>query len=180
MTRGGDITARERVERLKARARQLELVFLVWGPGEPSPDADDLAHKLWKKRLDVRTTLSQAFPNASVAFSEDEPFGENTAEFDDPLERELVEASAADCIFVLDVARGVHVEVDTFVHYPSIAAKMIVFLPQEHLGKGLAAGIHSKLRRVVGFSEEELAECRVAKKCDTLALSRAIESILRS
>src|ERR1700722_213362 len=105
------MTAKARIEALRTKARQQDLVVLVWGPGDPGPaGAPDLI-KYWGKRNQIKDVLSSTFPNAEVMFSESDTLRDHTRDLTSLLTEELVHAAVADCIIVLDVSRGAHVEV---------------------------------------------------------------------
>ncbi len=164
-----------RLKELRRKARLQELVVLVWGPGEPRPGAPDVLQNYWAKRVQIRETLTGLFPNSDILFSESDALRDQTRDLDDLLAEELAHAAIADCILVLDVSRGAHVEVDRFSAIPAIASKMTVLLPEKYVGNdGLVSQVHQAIR-VVGFSGEELAACHVAtvksvRVVDTAAL----------
>jgi hypothetical protein len=157
----------------------MDLAVLVWGPGDPGPNGNPLLLRYWQKRNQIKKQLEQVFPNSEVRFSEDPELREATRGFLTPIDEELVQASSADCILVLDVSRGAHVEVDRFSEYPNIAASMVVFIPEEHVGgTGLVSHVHSRLQ-VVGFSERDFAQCRVATEIAVAAVeARANDKLL--
>ncbi|MCA1706763.1 MAG: hypothetical protein LC808_27285 [Actinobacteria bacterium] len=166
------------LERLREeKLRTYPLLILVWGPGDPGPDGPDLLRRLYVKREDIRAHLRQRFPSADVQFSEDLVSG--TDRGDTILAQELEQAAVAHSVFVLDVSRGAHVEVDVYSTYAVIAAKMHVFLPEEYIGRGLAREVHDRLRSLEGFTDKDLADCRVAKRCGEIAMSKALELLLR-
>lgn len=169
----------ERIRDLYVQAKAQPLVILVWGPGQPSPGATGDAVVYWNKRVQIREVLSREFPNSEVLFSEHAALRDHTRELEDLLTEELVHAAVADCILVLDVSRGAHVEVDRFSEHPSIAAKMRILIPERFVGTtGLVGSVHQDLR-VKGFSDDELRLCRVAtEKAVQIVLSFAIRKLM--
>jgi hypothetical protein len=157
------MSAENKILSLRKTAKYMELMILVWGPGDPGPGGSPALRRYWEKRKQIREVLQQVFPNAEVFFSEDAELEALTRSIGrDILDQELVQAYSADCILVLDLTRGAHVEVDRFSNYPAIAAKMNVLIPDRYVGStGLVAHVH-KRTNVIGFSDEEFEMCRVA------------------
>jgi len=156
------VRAGDRIAALKRKARQQQLVILVWGPGDPGSGGSDLARKYWVKRNQIRDNLATLYPNAEVLFSEDSALRDETRGLGTTLDQELLDASIADCILILDVSRGAHVEVDRFAAIPDIAAKMTILIPETYVGgTGLVSQIHRRAT-VVGFADAELDSCAVA------------------
>ena len=175
--------ARDRIEAIRRRARKQELLILVWGPGDPGADASGERLKYWEKRVQIRESIQSAYPESEVLFSESDALRDHTRDLNDLLAEELVHATAADCILILDVSRGAHVEIDRFSDIPQIAAKTTVLLPERFVGNsGLVGEVHKKVR-IMGFSETEFEECNLATSksisaVDVYALSRLIQSNL--
>lgn len=172
-------TAAERIRKLKASARGVPLVILVWGPGAPGATASPTMALLWAKRREIRSRLRVEFPHSEVFFSEDPELRRNVDDLPTVLAEELAEAWVSDCIIVLDVSRGAHVEVDHFSAIPEIAAKMHVFLPEEYVDRGLAREIHRRVASVNGFTDDDLRECNVLGRAIGLVMERAISRVIR-
>ena len=172
------MSVEENIKSFLEDAKRLEMLVLIWGPGDPG-DSTHPNHKYWEKRCMIRELLRREFPNAGVYFSEDEALRKYTIHLDDALIEEGVHAEKADCILVLDVSRGAHVEVDRFSALPLIAAKMRLLLPERYVGtKGLVSVIHKRVR-VVGFSDQEFDECSLArKKCIDIIHTVAVSKLL--
>lgn len=171
--------AGKRIDNLRKKARDQVLVVLVWGPGDPGLGGSPDLLLYWQKRNQIRDVLVRTFPNAEILFSESDALRDHTRDLTDLLAEELVHASIADCILVLDVSRGASGEVDRFTSTPDIAAKMTVLLPERWVrGTGLVSHVHKKTN-VLGFSDEELNRCDVATKMsvsvvDTCAVQKLL------
>jgi hypothetical protein len=172
--------AKDRVQALRTKAHQQQLVVLVWGPGDPGPSAPPELRKYWDKRNQIKDVLAAAYPNSEVLFSESDVLRDHTRDLNDLLTEELVHAAVADCIIVLDLSRGAHVEVDRFSDVPEIAAKMTVLLPERYAkNTGLVSHVHKKLF-VQGFSDAELDRCDVATlKSVSIVETFAIKKLLQ-
>jgi hypothetical protein len=175
------LKAAERMKALKDRAKREDLVILVWGPGDPGPGGSTEIKRYWEKRQQIRNILAATFTSSQVFFSEDKALRSRTQGLGDLLPEELVHAGIADCILILDVSRGAHVEVDHFSGYPSIANKMRILIPRRFVGgKGLVSAIHDKLK-VHGFTDQQFDRCTLASKtCIDLVLAVAYEKLMRS
>jgi hypothetical protein len=173
------LLAADRIRALKSQAKRQDLVVLVWGPGDPGSGASPEASLYWEKRNQIRDCIAKEFSSAEVYFSESEALREHTRDLENLLTEELVHAAIADCILVLDVSRGSHVEIDRFSTIPAIAKKIRVLLPERHTGsRGLVSQILNGLK-VIGFTEEELSKCNVATKiCVDIVLSVALEKLM--
>ncbi len=171
--------AKKRIKSLRKKARQQELVVLVWGPGDPGLAGSPEIRKYWEKRNQIRDVLARRYPKAQILFSESDALRDHTRDLSDLLTEELVHATVADCIIVLDVSRGAHVEVDRFTALPALAAKLMILLPDRWVGgTGLVSQIHRNAR-VLGFSDAQLDSCEVATKMsvsivDTFALQKLL------
>jgi hypothetical protein len=175
------LKAAARIEAIRARAKLEPLVVLVWGPGDPGVKARGETRKYWEKRKQIRDKLAKEFPQAEVFFSESDALRDHTRDLDSLLTEELVHAAAADCILVLDVTRGAHVEVDRFSDYASVAKKLRVLLPAKHVGgSGFVNQIHGGLK-VTGFTDDEFKKCTLASEITVkIVLSVAIERLMAS
>jgi hypothetical protein len=153
------VTIAERMAALRVKARRQALVVLVWGPGAKSANKE-----YWEKRIQIRERLKEAYKNAEVEFSESDVLRDHTRDLNDLLVEELAHAAIADCIIVLDVSRGSHVEVDRFTARPEIAAKITLLLPERYVGgTGLVSSVHKGVN-VKGFSDAQLKDCHVASE----------------
>lgn len=171
----------DKIRLLRNQAKREEITVLIWGPGDPGPTGDIERQKYWTKRVQIKEVLQREFPNAEIAFSEDRELRELTAGLEDLLVEELVHAAVADCILVLDVSRGAHVEVDRLTAYPLVAQKIRLLLPERFVGTtGLVSVIHQGVR-VSGYTDADFEACRLAtKQCVDIVLSIAIDKRLRS
>jgi len=171
--------ASDKIARLNERAKREELVVLVWGPGDPGATGDKDAKAYWLKRNQMRDALGKEFKESEIYFSEAAELRDHTRDLDTLLTEELVHAGIADCILILDVSRGAHVEVDRFSNYPSVAHKMRVLLPEKYVGSKSLAGELQKGLRVIGFSETEFEKCSLAsEKAIKVVLSVAIDKMM--
>jgi hypothetical protein len=174
----------ERFEAYFRAARKQDLLVLVWGPGDPGPGGDPKIALYWRKRNEIRAAVKARFPNAEVLFSESAVLRDYTRHLGDLLTEELAHADIADCILILDVSRGASLELDHFSADPLIARKMRLLIPAEHVGgTGLISSVHDKVR-VSGFTDDDLASCRVATKIvpdlvDAVAIEKMQASRLR-
>jgi hypothetical protein len=173
-----------RFDALFAAARNQELVILVWGPGDPGPGADPQVALYWAKRNQIKDHLKTRFPKAEVHFSESPALRDRTRQLSDTLIEELAHAEIADCILILDVARGASLELDHFSADPSIAQKIRLLIPKKYVGgTGLVSSVHNKVR-VSGFADDELTSCRVATEIapnlvDAVAIAKIQAARLR-
>jgi len=53
--------AAERIAQIRERARQQQLVILVWGPGDPGSKGSKEATRYWQKRVQIRDFLTKEF-----------------------------------------------------------------------------------------------------------------------
>ena len=173
------MNAASKIRSLREEARKQDLIVLVWGPGDPGASAPAESRKFWVKRGQIRDAVQKNFPAAEVVFSESDSLRDHTRDLEDLLTEELLHAAIADCILVLDVSRGAHVEVDRFTTKPTLAAKIRVLIPDKWVGsKGLIGSVHQDTR-VRGFSEDEFELCSLAtEKCVTIVLSFAIRKMM--
>jgi hypothetical protein len=142
---------------LRERARMEQLLVLVWGPGSSNKE-------YWGKRNQIRDEIKSVYKNAEVEFSESDVLRDHTRDLASLLVEELAHATVADCIIVLDVSRGAHVEVDRFSSRPEIASKMTLLIPEEFVGgTGLVSHVHKHVN-VTGFSPSQFKDCNLATK----------------
>ena len=153
-------------EKLRRLARKQELRILVWGPGDPGTGGDAASQQRYKKRVQMRDAVQAAFTESEVRFSEDPVLVNSTAYIPGQLRKEAVHASAAHVVLMLDVSRGVDLELDHFVPtYTWFRDKAYVFLPEAYVGtSGLVSDVLQYLRedQVRGFSQDDLDSCRLA------------------
>lgn len=149
-------------------ARRQSLRVLVWGPGKPDSDATTEQVRRYKKRCDIRDEVASAFKESEVHFSEDPELDRLTAGTRRLLRKEALHAKWAHVVLMLDVSRGVDLELDHFVpSYPWFRDKAYVFLPQRYVGAtGLVSDVLNLLPRsqVIGFTDDDFSACRIAKK----------------
>jgi len=173
--------AATRIHQLRERAKHQPLVVLVWGPGDPGPDGEPQHTRYWQKRNQIRDLLAREFRQSEILFSESDALRDYTRDLETLLTEELVHAAIADCILVLDVSRGAHVEVDRISSYPLLAKKMRILLPEKYArGSGPYSNVLQGLR-VVPFTEEEferssLASVKAIKLVESVALEKLMDS----
>jgi hypothetical protein len=174
------LNAATRIKRLKEDAKEQQLVILVWGPGDPGAGGSREKKKYWEKRNQIRDLLSTQFPASQIYLSEASELRDHTRDLEDLLTEELVHAAVADCILVLDVSRGAHVEVDRFSTNRQVAPKLRILLPAEEVGRGLVHDVHKHLR-VTGFTDDEFRRCSLAsEKAINIVLSVALKKLMDS
>ncbi len=167
---------------LRARARAQELRVLIWGPAPSGTDPN--ARRRYDKRLKFRETVVAAFPNAKVAFSEDDLLQDVTSYIRGQHRKEAVHAKLADLVVMLDISRGVDFELDHFVPtYPWFRDKVVVFLPEQFVsGTGLAREVLDYIPRnqVEPFSDSDFDACTLATQqllrvVDAFAVNRFLQ-----
>lgn len=155
----------ERANRIRENARHEPIVMLVWGPGNPGKNALPDKLKAYEKRLKIKKHLRKMFPRAEVFFSEDKEMKEPAQTGQSQLQAEAMQAKNADLILMLDLGRGVDLELDHFIpKYPWFRDKVYVFLPIQYVStKGLVAEVFDKLEshHIIGFSEQEFETCKL-------------------
>jgi hypothetical protein len=92
------MNAASRIAQIRDRAKQQQLVILVWGPGDPGPKGPKEILRYWRKRMDIRDFLRREFKQSEVEFSESDALRDHTRDLDTLLTEELVHAAVADCI----------------------------------------------------------------------------------
>ncbi|NLE58615.1 MAG: hypothetical protein GX616_09665 [Planctomycetes bacterium] len=146
--------------------RYQRIRILVWGPGDPGPDASEESRRAYQKRLQIRDHLREQFPRAEVHFSEDEQLVELSKDVEGQLRKEAFQARSAHRVIMLDISRGADLELDHFIpKYPWFAPKAFVLLPEQFVSTtGLVKEIldHLTPRQIEGYSEEEFRQCTVA------------------
>lgn len=166
-------------------ARRQSLRVLVWGPGKPASDSTTDQERAYKKRCDIRNEVASVFEHSEVHFSEDPELARLTAGSKRMLRKEAQHAKWAHVILMLDVSRGVDLELDHFVpNYPWFRDKAYVFLPERYVGTtGLVSDVLRLLpqAQVVGFTEDDFSSCRIAKEMaveivDELANDRLLKT----
>lgn len=143
-------------------ARQQELTVLVWGPGDPGKSGSPEAIEAYEKRCLIRQVLRDKFPRSEIDFSENRPNEEILGQ----LEKQLVDASNADAVIILDMSRGAHLELDFFTRYPWFREKVWLLVKREYLGTtGLVAEVFKLIpqNQIQGFTDEEFKRSDVAK-----------------
>lgn len=152
---------------LHARAKQVQLKILIWGPGDPGPKARGKRRKGYNKRCKIREVLRKEFPNSEVYFSEDPEMQRLGDGVIGQLSAEALQAFIADLVLTLDISRGADLEVDHFVlKYSWFRNKVYVFLPQEHVSSpGLAREVFKWLpvgEQLIGYTKDEFEHCTLA------------------
>jgi len=172
---------KEEIQRIRDSARFEPINILVWGPGKPSGSAHPDKHKAYQKRLKIKSHLKEIFQRAEVFFSED--LIDQTLTGQGILQAQAIHAKIAHLILVLDLGRGVDLELDHFIPtYPWFREKVYVFLPDRYVPpKGLVEEVFNKLEtnRIIGFNEQEFNECtlvtfKVVEVADTIAMDHFI------
>lgn len=163
--------------RIKEDAKNSALKILVWGPGNPGPSAEKNKKAAYEKRKQIKDVLRKEFPRSEVYFSEDKEMKAISGDMIGQLEKEALQSAVADVIIMLDVGRGVDLELDHFVlTYPWFRDKVIVFLPAEYVSsKGLVSEVFKYINtnQVEGFTKAEFDRCDVAK----IKAVKAVQSI---
>lgn len=170
-------------QKMMVTARCQPITILVWGPGDPGVGADLEKVKAYQKRLKIKTYLRERFPSAGVFFSEDKEMKELALTGQSQLETQAVQASIAQLILMLDLTRGVHLELDYFIpKYPWFREKAYVLLPEKYVSTaGLVGNVFDMLEKdhIIGFSEIEFESCKlVTEKVDGVAHNIALKQIL--
>lgn len=155
-------------EKFRKLVRKQELLVLVWGPGDPGSKASAVEKLGFNKRKQIKKEIEKVFSEADVRFSEDPVLRKMTSYLGRELMREMVHAKLADVVILLDISRGVDLEVDHFVEtYEWFRNKAYVLIPQKYVKtKGLIADVFKNLRdgHLIGFTDYELKHCTVATK----------------
>ncbi|MDP3103363.1 MAG: hypothetical protein Q8M95_02000 [Candidatus Methanoperedens sp.] len=173
-------------QRLKEIARCQPITILVWGPTDPGVGAPPDEVKAYLKRLKIKTHLKKRFPSAGVFFSEDKEMQTLALPGQNQLETQAMQARIAHLVLMLDLTRGVHLELDHFIpKYPCFREKAYVLLPEQYVStQGLTKNVLDMLEssHIIGFSDIEFDSCKlVTEKVDgvahTIALKHVIESL---
>lgn len=156
----------QEIQRVKEDIRYQPIKVLVWGPGQPGSDSDEERKRGYRKREQIRQEVSTTFPRTEVYFSEElMPIDLANGR---PLLREAVHARISDLIIILDLGRGVDLELGHFIPgYPWFRDKAFLLIKEEYVGtNGLVGEIHDYLpsNQIRRFSEEEFNNCEVATK----------------
>jgi hypothetical protein len=170
---------------IRRDAHYVPIKILVWGPGDPGSGAPSEKRKGYEKRLQIRDILRTSFPRAEVYFSEDPELVEISKPINGTLRKEALQARIADLVLMLDVSRGVDLELDYFVsNYPWFREKVHVFLPERFVPpKGLVKEVFDYLKpnQVEGFTDQEFEDCYVATQRSICAAEAvALDYVLRS
>jgi|GEM_PF-3331147 len=172
-------------QKMMVTARCQPITILVWGPGNPGAGASPEKVKAYQKRLKIQTYLRERFPSANVFFSEDKEMKELALTGQNQLEMQAVQARIAHLVLMLDIARGVDLEVDHFIPtYTWFREKAYVLLPEKYvLTTGLTGTVFDLLgsNHIIGFSEIDFDSCKlVTKKVDEVAHTIALNYILKN
>ncbi len=122
----------EKYKQHRDRASQYPLDILVWGPGEGGGIEYDA-------RLKIRDCLREAGHNAD--FSEDLIIAADA--LDDPIDDEILQADAADLIFMIYGSRGTQTEHDVILRNKRVATKAVIFVEDGMLSK-IQTGLGAK------------------------------------
>lgn len=165
-------------------ARRQSLRILVWGPGKPGPGATTEQVRRYEKRCHIRDEVASVFEHSEVRFSEDPELDKLTARVKRQVRKEALHAKWAQVILMLDVSRGVDLELDHFVPtYPWFRDKAHVFLPERYVGTGGIVSDVLKLvpaDQVIGFTDDDFSACRIAKEMSVEIVDElAKEQLLR-
>ena len=173
---------REMAERRKEDAKYEPLNILVWGPGYPGPNAPQEKRLAYEKRIKIRDTLRIEFPRAEVYFSEDSERIQIAEGIGGQLRKEALQASVSNLILMLDIGRGVDLELDYFVpKYSWFRDKVFVLLPEQYVSsQGLVKEIldYLKEEQVQGFSQDEFDSCQTTVKAVNFAHGVALACYL--
>lgn len=170
-------------DEIEKQARKQSLKILIWGPGNPGKKSNPKQKKAYKKRLQIRDSIRKEFTEAEVFLSEDPEMQKMTEKFSTELLRQAAQAAAADCIIMLDLGRGVDLELDHFVpKYSWFRTKVHIFLPKKYKDtRGLVKEIYKLVSKdqISYFTPTEFEKCTVAKeKAVNAVLSFALGSML--
>ena len=171
-------------DRVRQKAHYEPLKILVWGPGDPGAAGSEPAKKAYAKRQQMKAVLQREFPCAEVHFSEDAEMIRLSEGIGGQLRKEALQARTADLILMLDIGRGVDLELDHFIPaYSWFPPKVHVFLPIEHVStKGLVREIldYLKPHQIEGFTADEYDKCIVAsEKVVRPTLNVALDHLLQ-
>lgn len=172
-------------EKIKETARCQPITILVWGPGDPGDGAPLEKVKAYQKRLKIKNHLRKRFPSAAVFFSEDKEMKKLALTGQSQLEAQAVQANIAQLVLMLDLTRGVHLELDYFIpKYPWFREKAYVLLPEKYVSaSGLAGNVLDMLEsnHIIGFSDTEFDSCKlVTEKVDGVAHTIALKHIIEN
>lgn len=170
-------------QKIKETARCQPITILVWGPGDPGDGASSEKVKAYQKRLKIKTYLREKFPSAGVFFSEDKEMQDLALTGQSQLEIQAVQARIAHLVLMLDLTRGVDLEVDHFIpKYPWFREKAYVLLPEQYVStKGLTETVLDMLGsdHIIGFSGIEFDSCKlVTEKVDEIAHTVALNRLM--
>lgn len=169
---------------IKEAARYQPIKVLVWGPGDPGPGASAEAKAGYQKRLQIRAVLRDRFPCAEVYFSEDAEMIQLTEGLGGQLLKEAVQARLSDLVIMLDLGRGVDLELDHYIPtYDWFPRRVFLLVPKKYVDtKGLVREILDYLlpHQIMGFTPEEFEVCTVAKEMAVAAaLATALDRALK-
>jgi hypothetical protein len=168
---------------IKRKWRNEPIKVLVWGPGNPGIGAPPDKIKAYQKRKKIKEELKVKFPCAEVYFSEDKEMIKISEGIHGQIRREALQAKLSDLVLMLDISRGVDLELDHFIPtYPWFRDKVYIFLPEEYVSTtGLVADVLEKVPRcqIEGFTKDEFDSCKVAsEKAVRIVDNVALEKIL--
>ncbi len=135
--------------------------------------------------MKIKAHLKERFPSAGVFFSEDKEMQELALTGQSQLEKQSVQARMAHLVLMLDLTRGVDLEVDYFIpKYPWFREKAYVLLPDQYVStKGLTETVFDMLgsNHIIGFSNTEFDSCKlVTEKVDGIAHTIALKYVIEN
>jgi len=173
---------RSMAESIKEEAKKEPINILVCGPGDPGPNAIQEKRLAYEKRIQIRDALRREFPHAEVFFSEDPEMNQIAEGIGGQLGKEALQARVSHLILMLDISRGVDLELDYFVpKYSWFRDKVFVLLPEQYVStQGLVKEIldYLKKEQVQGFSQDEFDSCQTTAKAVNAAHSVALACYL--
>ena len=174
---------RDEAAEIRTLAYFVHLKVLVWGPGDPGPRAPADKKKAYQKRLQIRQELRNRFGRAEVYFSEDREMIKLAKGVRGQLRREALQAMSSDLVVMLDLGRGVALELDHFLPtYDWFPPKVHLLLPRKYVAtKGLVGEVYQYLRddQIDGFTPNQFQKCSVASTMAVeAAFGRALDMML--
>jgi len=175
---------RRKADEIREAAKLMHLKVLVWGPGDPGRRASADSKKAYQKRLQIKQEIKGAFPRSEVHFSEDKEMVDLAKGLHGQLRKEAFQAIASDLVIMLDLGRGVDLELDHFLPtYSWFPPKVFLLLPRKYVNsKGLVKEVYDHLKpdQIGGFTPRQFDKCHVAT-CMALdaALAYAFDKLAR-
>ncbi len=159
---------RDEANEIRGLAHFVHLRILVWGPGDPGPRAKVKGKRAYQKRLQIKKELKKNFRRSEVYFSEDKEMIRVFKGVRGQLRKEALQAKVSDTVIMLDLGRGVDVEIDHFLPtYDWFPPKVHLLVPKKYVDtKGLVKEVYEYLRndQIYGFTPRQFETCSVASK----------------